>query len=204
LWKQKVSRGKTPRPNQVRIIGGTFRSRKLAFPPTPGLRPTGDRIRETLFNWLQPVIVGSYCLDLFAGSGALGMEALSRGAAQVTFIDTAPEACDSLRRNLDLLDPALRSTGQANVARADSLHWLGTREAASQHPVNLVFLDPPFAANLLELCCQKLAESPVLAPGCLIYLEQPRQPGTLSLPASWIAEKDKCAGNVRYQLFRQP
>src|SRR5512134_933490 len=121
--------------NQLRIIGGRWRSRRLRFPPLPGLRPTPDRVRETLFNWLTPVIAGARCLDLFAGSGALGIEALSRGAAAVTFVERHPQAVRGLRANL----AQLRAEG-ARVEQADALLWL--RQAPQ--PFTVVFLNPPF------------------------------------------------------------
>lgn len=197
---QKNKRTKT---NQLRIIGGMYRSRKLTFPTIPDLRPTGDRIRETLFNWLAPHIVGSRCMDLFAGSGALGMEALSRGASQVTFIDTSSLACESIRSNLNLLDPQLITTGKARVICTNCLQWL-TEE--SNHQFDIVFLDPPFSANLMMACTEKLEHSGKLAPDCIIYTEQAAQEPTTNSatrPTSWLSIKSKRAGSVDYQLFNR-
>jgi len=195
-----MPKSKTAKPNQVRIISGMFRSRKLTFPTVPGLRPTGDRTRETLFNWLAPHIVGSRCLDLFAGSGALGIEALSRGAMQVTFIDTSTLACEALRRNLDLLDPSLLTSGKARIICANSLIWLDTQHQEVDKDFNVVFLDPPFDANIYKACCDVLDCSDLLAPDCLIYIEEPRKQDNPSTPASWQLHKTRTAGNVCYHL----
>ena len=206
--RSAMQKNKTSRPNRLRIIGGTFRSRKLTFPTLPGLRPTGDRIRETLFNWLAPHVPGSRCLDLFAGSGALGIEALSRGASQVVFIDSSSLACDSIRHNLNLLDPELLSSGKAHVICHDGLSWLLASERNAYGPFNMVFLDPPFSADLGAVCADTLEQSGTLAPDCLIYLEQTLRRNTMNeqssspiTPASWLLVKNKQAGNVSYQLF---
>lgn len=198
-----MQKSKTARPNQVRIIGGLYRSRKLAFPTLPGLRPTGDRIRETLFNWLAPYIVGSRCLDLFAGSGALGIEALSRGALQVTFIDASTEACEALRNNLNLLDPDLLVSGKARIICTSSLLWLerGRKEADARF--NIIFLDPPFDENLHISCCNLLDSGDVLAAGSQIYIEASRANHPGSIPVNWLLEKTRTAGNVCYQLFQR-
>jgi 16S rRNA (guanine966-N2)-methyltransferase len=125
----------------LRIIGGTWRGRKLRFPAAAAIRPTPDRVRETLFNWLQAAIPGAHCLDLFAGSGALGLEALSRGAAQVTFVDQDEAAAAALRARLT----EWQAHG-AEVVRGDALRFLGRPAQAC----DVVFLDPPFAGELLE------------------------------------------------------
>jgi 16S rRNA (guanine966-N2)-methyltransferase len=196
-----MQKNKAVKPNQVRIIGGMFRSRKLAFPTLPGLRPTGDRIRETLFNWLAPHIVGARCLDLFAGSGALGIEALSRGAGQVTFIDASAQACEALRSNLNLLNPDLLTSEKARVICANSLQWLEDPHKEGDLHFNIAFLDPPFNAHLYEACSDLLDCSKVLAPDSLIYVEESRENGSPSAPGRWQLEKKRMAGNVTYQLF---
>jgi 16S rRNA (guanine966-N2)-methyltransferase len=203
LRKKIMQKSKTAKPSQVRIIGGMFRSRKLAFPTLPGLRPTGDRIRETLFNWLAPYIAGSSCLDLFAGSGALGIEALSRGAVQVTFIDSSPQACEALRSNLDLLDPELLSSGRARVVCANSLLWLEKQGKENRMHFNIAFVDPPFDAHLHGVSCDLLDGSGLLTPDSLIYIEASREHIAPSLPVSWQLEKNRMAGNVVYQLFER-
>ncbi len=151
--------------NRVRIIGGRHRGRRLAFPDLPGLRPTGDRIRETLFNWLQPMLPGARCLDLFAGSGALGLEAASRGAGEVLLLDQAPQAVRQLQGHI--VDLGL---SQAKAVQADALDWL--QAAPPQPSFDIVFIDPPFSAGLLEPCCQQLASSGLLAENARVYLRR--------------------------------
>ncbi|MBT2969810.1 MAG: 16S rRNA (guanine(966)-N(2))-methyltransferase RsmD [gamma proteobacterium symbiont of Ctena orbiculata] len=179
---------------QVRIIGGRHRGRRLHFPELPGLRPTGDRIRETLFNWLQPYIEGARCLDLFAGSGALGLEAASRGAAQVVMLDTAVAVVRQLAENKRQLD-----LDQVQVVRADALQWL-EQEAT---PFDIVFLDPPFVDNLLQPLCQRLSMG-WLADGAHIYLEDAVSRNMPPLPEGWEMQKQKSAGQVHYGLACAP
>jgi len=177
--------------NQLRIIGGQWRSRRLEFPDLPGLRPTPDRVRETLFNWLTPVLPGARCLDLFAGSGALGMEALSRGAAETVFVEHHPRAFRTLRENL----ARLNAQG-ARVESADAQAWL--RQPGT--PFEIVFLDPPFGAGLLEPVCAQLEQGGWLAVNAWIYLEaEADQPAPL-LPANWTLHREKIAGMVAYRL----
>jgi 16S rRNA (guanine966-N2)-methyltransferase len=180
--------------NQIRIIGGKHRGRKLPFADLPGLRPTGDRIRETLFNWLQPVVQGASCLDLFAGSGALGMEAASRGAGSVVMVDSAPEVIRQLAENRKLLD-----LEQVTLYRADALRWL------EQNPTqfDLVFLDPPFRAALLPEICHRLEDGGWLADGAQIYLEDDAGSEFDAIPDHWILKREKRAGNVRYGLAQR-
>ncbi|MCB1777962.1 MAG: 16S rRNA (guanine(966)-N(2))-methyltransferase RsmD [Candidatus Competibacteraceae bacterium] len=178
----------------LRVIGGQWRSRRLEFPGLPGLRPTPDRVRETLFNWLAPVLPGARCLDLFAGSGALGIEALSRGAAEVVFVERQPRAVHALRDNLDRL-----SVSNARVDQFDALAWLRSPGT----PFDIVWLDPPFSENLLEPACALLEQGGWLATMAWIYLEiqadQPRPP----LPAHWTFHREKTAGRVAYRLVRR-
>jgi 16S rRNA (guanine966-N2)-methyltransferase len=177
--------------NQVRIIGGEHRGRKLSFPDIPGLRPTGDRIRETLFNWLQPRLPGASCLDLFAGSGALGMEAASRGASRVIMLDSSPLVVDQLKQNIALL-----RLEQTEVQQADALVWLDN----NPEPFDILFLDPPFADNLLQELCQKLEQGGWLKPDSLIYLEMDAGSQSPLLPSNWKVLKEKRAGQVEYLL----
>ncbi|MES9992104.1 MAG: 16S rRNA (guanine(966)-N(2))-methyltransferase RsmD [Candidatus Thiodiazotropha sp.] len=179
---------------QVRIIGGIHRGRRLNFPELPGLRPTGDRIRETLFNWLQPYIEGSRCLDLFAGSGALGLEAASRGAAHVVMLDSALAVVRQLAENKRQL-----GLDQVQVVRADALQWL--EHDAS--PFDIVFLDPPFVDNLLQPLCQRLSMG-WLADGAHVYLEDAVQRNMPTLPEGWEMQKQKTAGQVHYGLAYAP
>ncbi|EGV33964.1 methyltransferase [Thiorhodococcus drewsii AZ1] len=177
--------------NQLRIIGGRHRGRRLPFPDQLGLRPTSDRVRETLFNWVAPIIEGARCLDVFSGSGALGFEAASRGAGEVVMLERAPKVVHQLRCNAETL--ALEAV---SVHQADSLEWL----EGSGRPFDLVFLDPPFADDLLESACARLAGNGWLAPGSRVYLESAAKPGFPDLPADWDLVREKTAGQVRYGL----
>ena len=190
----------TPRaPNRIRIIGGTHRGRRLAFPDAAGLRPTPDRVRETLFNWLMPHLPGARCLDLFAGSGALGLEAVSRGARDVVLVDANPAVVKSLQENLHLLG----ETERARVIRSDALAFL-RKEADA--PFDIVFLDPPYAADLLPEAVRLLEAGGWLADPAWIYIETPvaRGQGALPpLPANWSLQREKQAGQVGYHLLRR-
>ena len=181
--------------NQLRIVGGRFRGRRLPFPDQPGLRPTPDRVRETLFNWLAPIIPGARCLDAFAGSGALGFEAASRGAGEVVLIERAAVVAQQLRANARTLD----ATG-IEILHADTLQWL----AGSPCPFDVVFLDPPYDDDLLAPAIARLAGSGWLAPGARIYLETARRTGFPALPRGWEFLRDKTAGQVRYGLVSVP
>lgn len=160
----------------------------------PGLRPTGDRIRETLFNWLQPVIEGARCLDLFAGSGALGFEAASRGAGQVVMVELAGSVVRQLERNRDLL-----GLEQVNIVRADALQFL----EQSATGFDIVFLDPPFDNNLLDPLCRRLTQG-WLSDGARIYMEEDLSRQFPPLPDDWQWLKQKTAGQVRYALAHAP
>lgn len=179
-------------PNRLRIIAGRWRGVPIAFPPRAELRPTPDRVRETLFNWLQPVILGARCLDLFAGSGALGFEALSRGAAHVVFVDRDRD----VTRHLATLASQLRTT-DATIEMADATAFL-EREPQT---FDIVFLDPPYASNALADVCRRLAGGWV-APGGHVYLEAPADTGLPTLPATWSVHRTKRAGQVGYHLLR--
>jgi 16S rRNA (guanine966-N2)-methyltransferase len=182
--------------NRVRIVGGTLRGRKIAFPDAAGLRPTGDRIRETLFNWLQPVLPGSRCLDLFAGSGVLGIEAASRGAAQVVLVESAPRVAAALRQNL----AELALGDGVRLVEADALDWLRTGPPT---PFDVAFLDPPFAAGLMQEAVALLDDSGWLADGALVYLERGDVQGPWPVPDNWVVLRDKRAGQVAYALARR-
>lgn len=180
---------------QLRIIGGEWRSRRFAFPDAPGLRPTPDRVRETLFNWLAPYIQGARVLDPFAGSGALYLEALSRGASLALALDLNAEAIASLRRHLDTLHC---SAGQ--LLQSDALRYL---DSQTPTPFDLVFLDPPFNQNLLAPTCTLLEERGWLAKDAWIYTESETQPSSLGLPANWRLHREKKAGQVYYALWQR-
>lgn len=178
--------------HQLRIIGGQWRHRRLAFYPAPGLRPTPDRVRETLFNWLQPMMVGARCLDLFAGSGILGLEAESRGASSVVWLENQPPVVADLQQQLQ----RLKSTGQ--VIQADALHWL---QHAPPQVFDLVFLDPPFQTNALETSCHWLVQRGWLASGAWIYVEQAITQ-VFTHPASWQLWRQGKTQQTRYSLFK--
>ena len=175
-----------PHGNRVRIIGGEWRSRLIAFPPANGLRPTPDRVRETLFNWLGQTLYGKTCLDLFAGSGVLGFEALSRGAERVVMVESARTALEALKRSAE----SLRAERLEIVGR-DGLQFLaGSREA-----FDLVFLDPPYGAELLPKLFPLLPGR--LKPGATVYFETDR---VAPAPPGWEIIKESRAGAVRFQL----
>lgn len=179
---------------KLRIIGGQWRSRRLPVLEQPGLRPTPDRIRETLFNWLQSEIPGARCLDLFAGSGALGFEAASRGAAEVVLVEQAAAACQVLQGNIKLL--------QAENIRLLSLDAMQFLQVPGQ-PFNVVFLDPPYASELLADCCQLLEQKQWLAEDASIYIELSSGDDLPPLPDNWHIIRGKKAGQVGYYLAKR-
>lgn len=192
------------RRQSLRIIGGLWRGRRLSFPEVPGLRPTGDRIRETLFNWLQPWVLGEECLDLFAGSGACGFEALSRGAKSVVFVESAREAADAIEQNLTVLAATPGYEGDASLARMPAEHWL-VSQTENQPRFGLVFIDPPFVEGeqtQLRECCQLLEASGVLKPHARIYVES-GAPLLASLPPNWRPLRQQRAGAVHFGLFER-
>lgn len=179
--------------NSLRIIGGQWRGRKLVFAPVPGLRPTTDRVRETLFNWLAPVIHQARCLDLFAGSGALGLEALSRGASYCDFVDLAGPATDQLAAHLATLGATARAQCH-RLAAADFLQ-------RGPQPYDIVFIDPPFGRELVAPACSLLDGMQLLRQDALVYVESAAAEGPPVVPASWILHREKTAGGVSYRLF---
>lgn len=191
---QKPKQAATQR-NALRIIAGQWRGRKLNFPSIDGLRPTPDRVRETLFNWLSMDITGARCLDLFAGSGALGLEALSRGATWVDMVDAAPSAISQLQSHMQLLES---SSQQIHLSNA--LDWL--KQADEQQPYDIIFLDPPFRTGLAAECLAILKARALLKPQSWVYLEMGKEEPLPSLPNDWQLHREKQAGQVRYQLYR--
>lgn len=179
---------------RLRIIAGQWRSRKLAFPDRDELRPTPDRVRETVFNWLQTGVPGCSCLDLFAGSGALGFEAASRGASEVVMVEQNREAASALARNIELLDAA-----NVELVVADAVDWLMN----NQRVFDIVFLDPPFTAGLLGECCEMLECGISLAEDAKIYIEHAVGDNEFVIPGTWQCLKSKSAGQVAYKLFRR-
>jgi 16S rRNA (guanine966-N2)-methyltransferase len=164
----------------------------LRFPDSEAIRPTPDRVRETLFNWLGPRAIEARCLDLFAGSGALGLEALSRGAREVVFVERDAAAVRELRKHIEEW-----GAPHARVEQADAERFL----AKSSEAFDIVFLDPPFGADLLERTAGRLESGGWLAPGALIYVECPAREGLPPLPANWRELKGKAAGEVGYYLL---
>lgn len=179
--------------NKVRIIGGRWRGRKLSFPDIAGLRPTADRVRETLFNWLKPYLDNAHCLDLFAGSGALGFEAASRGAAQVVMVDSDKAVIQQLRANKTLLQANNVTIYQAVIPKLIPL---------PEQRFEIVFLDPPFHKNLIEPVCQWLIHHDYLAKQALIYLEAETALTPLPIPEAWEILKSKRMGQVNYYLIQ--
>lgn len=188
---------KSPRSNgagQIRIIGGQWRGRKLPVPDSAGLRPTTDRVRETLFNWLAPDIQDAHCLDCFAGSGALGLEALSRYAASATLLELERTVAQQLSQNLQ----TLRAT-QAKVVQTNTLQWL----SQPGEPFDVVFVDPPFRKGLLQETLTLLEQNGWLADEALIYVESEVENGTPVAPANWDLYREKIAGQVAYRLYQR-
>ena len=177
----------------VRIVGGSLRGSKLAVADRDGLRPTPDRVRETLFNWLAPFIAGARCLDLFAGTGALGIEAISRGAAHCTFIERDRDLALALRGNLARLRVA---TGA--VVEGDALDWL----ARNADSVDIAFVDPPFARDLWQPVALALEQGGALSNGAFIYVESPVEAAP-ALPPNWNLHREGRAGAVRFALYRR-
>ena len=184
------------RPGRLRIVAGNWRSRLLEIADVPGLRPTSERVRETLFNWLATRVHGAHCLDLFAGTGALGLEALSRGAETAVFVESSALAVKALRANI-------RSLGAAGaiVHETDAVEFLGSNDSP---PFDIVFLDPPFAAGVTAEMCRLLVQGQLLAADARVYIEQDRAGSNPELPQGWQVLKNKTAGNVRYMLVRPP
>ncbi|MEE6031480.1 16S rRNA (guanine(966)-N(2))-methyltransferase RsmD [Avibacterium paragallinarum] len=181
---------------EVRIIAGLWRGRKLPVLNAEGLRPTGDRVKETLFNWLMPYIVDATCLDCFAGSGSLGLEALSRQAKQVTFLELNKQVAKQLTQNLQQLKCTPQ---QGRVINQDSLHYLQQPEPK---PVfDLVFLDPPFHFDLAQQAVDLLIKFNWLKPNALIYVETEKNK-TLNVPDNWQILKEKTTGQVSYRLYQ--
>lgn len=182
------------RRNSFRVIGGSWRGRRLTFPDVAAIRPSPDRVRETLFNWLRWELAGSRCLDLFAGSGALGIEALSHGAASVDFVD-------SDRRALAAIAEHLKALG----SDAGRIHFIDARaflDGAVQ-AYDIVFLDPPFAAGLAPALLHALSARAWVRPGGWVYLEQAAADQVPDLPPGWVLHRSRRAGEVGYHLLHR-
>lgn len=193
--KTTVSKAaKAGQARTLRVIGGAWRGRKIHFPPLDAIRPTPDRVRETVFNWLQQDISGARCLDLYAGSGALGLEALSRGAARVVFVDVEPAVTRYLAQTLEGL-----GCDRGQVVQSDAGRFL----AGAPAPFDIVFLDPPYADRALADACRRLDERGWLRRGGLAYLEEPASAGAPEVPSGWTLLRSKRAGEVGYHLARR-
>lgn len=203
--KQRHAKNQTA--SELRIIGGSWKGRKVQFFAAEGLRPTGDRIRETLFNWLMADIPAARCLDLFSGSGALSFEALSRGAAEVVSIEANSRVSEVIRQQMEKLltghqniDPDSQDAlGQSNVICSNALTYL--REAEIKQPYHIVFLDPPFTDQLLEPAIELLNARPWLSAGSKIYFETAKSEPLFALPENWQLLKEKQTGQVRFGLI---
>jgi 16S rRNA (guanine966-N2)-methyltransferase len=181
--------------NQIRIIGGEWRSRQISFYDVPGLRPTPARVRETLFNWLQYDIPGSRCLDLYAGSGALGFEAASRGAKAVVQVEQDANVCRALHENAIKLNAK-----QIKIVQTDVFRFLAENNA---EPFDIVFLDPPFGKNLAIQTCNWLEDKSWLNQHTKIYVETESKLFPVNLFEKWQLLKSKTAGEVSYHLFKK-
>jgi 16S rRNA (guanine966-N2)-methyltransferase len=181
-------------PNKLRIIGGNWRSRCVSFADAPGLRPTPARVRETVFNWLRNDIIGRRCLDLYAGSGALGFEAASRGAKSVVQVENNALACRALKENALAL-----AANQIKIVQMDVFHYL----AGDAEPFDVVFIDPPFAMALAVKTCQWLEEKGWLSKHAKIYIEAEITLKLNGMPENWRQLKRKVAGVVGYHLFER-
>ncbi len=185
---------KTSKAGSVRIIAGQWRGRRLPVPDLPGLRPSGDRSRETLFNWLQGHLRDASCLDLFAGTGVLGLEAVSRGATSAVLVEKNRAAAAQLRENVNML-----ATSQVSVEQSDALLWLQGQPAGS---FDLVFIDPPFGQGLAIAALQELQAGKQLHPNGLVYLETARTEAVPALLQGWEILREKIQGEVRMQLLQ--
>ncbi|MFQ3230653.1 16S rRNA (guanine(966)-N(2))-methyltransferase RsmD [Reinekea sp.] len=190
----KSKRAKPAETNaQLRIIGGRHRGRKLPIPSLPGLRPTPDRIRETIFNWLQFDLHDKLVVDCFAGTGALGLESLSRGAASCQFVEPATPAAKSIESSLGLLK---ETTGTVHKTNASAFL------ATMTEPADLFFVDPPFELDLWQTTLEMIAQRSLLSEYGFVYVECPKTKA-IELDETWLTVKDKTAGNLRIRLLQQ-
>ena len=185
---------KRAKSNTIRLISGHWRGRRLPVLEHDGLRPSTDRVRETLFNWLMHDIAGARCLDLFAGTGALGLECLSRGADSAVFVEANKAVATQLHKNLQTLN----ALEQAEVITQNAINMVST---AAPKPFDLVFLDPPFGSDLLARVMPLLQDNAWLADDALIYVEQPSKQDPESTPC-WTLYKEGKAGHSRYTLYQ--
>ena len=192
---KKGNRENAKRPGFVRIIGGEWRGRRLPVGDLPGLRPSGDRSRATLFNWLQAHVRGAVCVDLFAGSGALGLEAASRGAAEVILVEKLRVAARDLRDILLVL-----KADQVTVVEADALHWLHSRPAQS---LDIAFVDPPFGLHLETRALELIRNRDCIRTGGFVYFETARKATAIVPGPGWETVREKTVGDVRLLLLKK-
>ncbi len=183
------------RHTSIRIIAGEWRGRKLPVLDVPGLRPSGDRCRETLFNWLQAHVAGADCVDLFAGSGALGLEAASRGAASVIMIEKNSAVVSCLDLNINHLHAT-----HVRALERDALDWLSK---AATDSVDILFVDPPFDEGLMPAVMELIKRTDCVRPGGFIYLETPNSREPVEPGPGWTPWREKVMGRVRMQLYRR-
>lgn len=184
--------------NSIRIIAGKWRGRRLPVLEAQGLRPTTDRVRETVFNWLMHDVAGSRCLDVFAGSGALGLESLSRGAQEVHFFESNSAVANNISRSIETLQPEIQGA-KANVITGDALKLLS---GIAADPFDIVFLDPPFKADVIQKCVDLLETNGWLSASALIYLEYNKQ-GDFVMPEHWKLYRQGATLQSRYQLYHR-
>ncbi|HGO5823887.1 16S rRNA (guanine(966)-N(2))-methyltransferase RsmD [Mannheimia glucosida] len=195
MKKNRNSPQSVQQMGEVRVIAGLWRGRKLPVLNAEGLRPTTDRVKETLFNWLMHDIAHSRCLDCFAGSGSLGIEALSRQAQAVVFLEKFANAANQLKKNLQ----ALKSE-QGSVIHTDTLAYLAQKN--NGEPFDIVFIDPPFHQGFVPQVISLLAENNWLAPNAILYVETEKNHPPLELPQGWQILKEKTAGMVVSRLIQ--
>jgi len=183
--------------SSVRIISGSKRGSKIQFQTAPGLRPSGDRIRETLFAWLQTSIAGSQCLDMFAGSGALGFEAASRGAGRIVMLEKNKSAARSLKENADRLQ-----FDNVDIFATDALTRDTYEVQLAGEQFDVVFIDPPFSEDFHQLAIDLARQQQLLKPDALVYVETGKKGDNLQVPKHWQLFREKVAGEVRIQLYR--
>lgn len=195
--KTKNSRQNTAsRSGHIRIISGKWRGRKLPVHDVEGLRPTTDRVKETVFNWLMNDVLQRNVLDCYAGSGGLGFETLSRGAFHTVFVEKSAKAAEQLKKNCAMLN-----VENAKILHLDTLRWLA--QSTPQQPFSLVFIDPPFRKGLAQKTIDLLEDNEWLSDNALIYVETETELENISIPTNWTLLKEKIAGQVCYQLFER-
>ena len=183
-----------PEAGKIRIISGRWRGTRLSVPASPGLRPSSDRVRETLFNWLMPELPGARVIDVFAGTGALGLEAVSRGAASAVLVERDADLARALRETVTRLS----AQEAVEVVQSDAVTWLARQAPAS---FDLAFVDPPFEADFWQPTLEALL--PILAPGAWVYVESPHDRRPVS-PREWSPHREGHTREVRFALYRAP